>query len=133
MTNPLDVQSLPETGGTNHMIVTQIGAALLKEKGADIGITSFRFANGFSYVPEQDQTAFKGKLTGVEEASAPEVVTNQLVYNIVIPPDINFDFGEIGLFVGHKMVALIVENSLIPVRFGGQPVTISCALPLPSA
>lgn len=129
----LEVQSQLQTQSTNRMIVTPAGAKLLAERGAKIGITSFRFADGHSYVPAGDQYTFAGKLTGVEEAPAPELVNGQLVYNLVIPPEVCYDFGEIGLFVRHTMVALIVEDSLIEVRYGGRPVSISCVLPLPTS
>jgi len=115
-----------------YSIVTPAGKQLLAELGTLIKITSYRFADGYDYVPDPDQSAFKGKLTGVEEGSEPKVEDNDMVYQIVVPAEINFDFGEIGLFAGHQLVALIVLKSKVEIRFGDEPVAISCTLPLPT-
>lgn len=125
----MSTQSINAAGA--HSLVTTAGKQMLAELGTLIKITSYRFANGCNYVPDADQSTFNGKLTGVEEGTEPQIDGDNMVYQIMVPAEINFDFGEIGLYAGHTLVALIVLESLVEVRFGGEPVGISCTLPLP--
>jgi hypothetical protein len=95
--------------------LTDAGVALLTSTGQPFVISEYKLGSGVNYTPELDQTDIQGTLVYSSNMAAPEMVSGNLTrYSAIQDRSTgNYQFGEMGMFVGTTMVAIGVADALI--------------------
>lgn len=93
--------------------ITDAGTALLQ--AGPFQPTAFTLGSGFSYVPNPTQTGLVGATVYSGTPSAGTVLSaNVIRYSALIDRSVgDFEFGEVGLWVGPDLVAIGVSSTLI--------------------
>ena len=95
--------------------ITDAGLALMEGATEPIVLTSFELGSAYGYIPDHNQTALKGTVVYTGVPGSPVVQdANTILYPNLVPDAVGpFQFGEVGLFYGTTLFAVITFDSLL--------------------
>jgi hypothetical protein len=103
--------------------LTTFGVTLFNASPTPPFLSAFKLATDYNFLPQESDTDVHGAVVGPVGGipSAPEIVNGNLVkYSVYLDFSVgDFDFGNIGLFLGNNLVSLSASTTPIPKIAGG--------------